>query len=464
MSDDGYDWDMAQILHPDLSYPTSSRPASSPTPSDPRSVDPAETWDAPREERCHRAGDERDDWRYARTPEYNEEDDPIMDAYDRMDGNWASDKPSAATALHIGAKTGHGLIFRNEGVTADAAVAFIKHHIEVSNADHASTARTARATSTITTYPLALVPEVQFSSPAAHFVGLSPESIEEWASVSNPKVIIHIFNIKSGFFVDDTPAWTEYAKLKATIALTGTRYVSRDDDISVILPRPDDRTRAKGLHSRAFLFTMKKEATASALLALKLISYDTMTIAFYPFEVKMPSLAIRLAGFAPHTTEADVRRIVATSWRAEPTRSRLLPIVAHFAHANVRLVDDTYFEHWVDTVSATKYACAGGDIFSIIILPPAHCADYFAWYRRVIRNALYIDRSDRGCGIGHVSNFTYCVICGGNDHPAGLCPFTKIPGWVAPEPREAVGKLRVDRDLGGQHVGAYANTGQMISI
>jgi hypothetical protein len=456
---DDYDWEMARILHPGISYP-SSRPPASPTPSEPLSVASAKIRDAPGDERCRDAGNEREDWRHRPDPEYFESDDPIMDAYDRMaaDGSWPSYKLSVSTALHIGAKTGHGLPFRIRGVTADAAAAYIKHHVEVSNADHAST------TSSITTYPLAFVPKVYFSSPAAHFIGLSDRSIEEWTAEPSPKVIVHIFDTKSGLFVNDTPAWNEYNTLKGTLVLAGTRFITRDDDISIILPRPDNRTRAKGLHSRAFLLTMRKKETATNLLALKLVSFDTMTIAFYPFEVDMPHLAIRLTGFAPHTTVADVRRIVKASWTSEPTRSRLLPIIGHFAHANAAITDGVYFEAWVDTISAIKYPCTGGDIFSIIVDPPARCADYYAWFRRVIRNSLYIDHSDQGCGIGHVSNFTYCVTCGSNDHPAGLCPFKKIPGWVAACPREAVGEVKNDIYLGGQRVGRYANTGQPTSI
>jgi hypothetical protein len=477
MSTDDTDWEMAQILHPTLSYPTNFAPSPSPDPSQANSVTSAELYRSPR----------NDLWAYDGSPHSptNDNDDdyghlglrsPSMTPDDNADrqydqppepspppshtsaptgsqDEWPTNRPSTSTVLLIGAPVDHDHPDTRGGLSAATAAASIRHHLAVSNTDHASIARTSRALSLITRYPVADIPPILFSSPATHFIGLAPRSIDEWASHPGPKIFLHIFNIRSGLFVDDRDAFNEYMTLKVSIILASLRFLTQDDDIAVIIPRPDDQFRLMRFHNRSFLLTMKNENTVATLLAMKVVSLDSTTVAFFPFSIDMPTLAIRLSGFNPHTTEADVTSIVTNRWRAEPTRSRIAPILAHYLDAKVPSVSGRTLDSWTNTIRVVKYPCQNDATFSILVDPPTRCADHFALFRRIIRNTLYNDPSHRNCGTGHVANFTYCVNCGGNDHPVGLCLFYKMPGWSEPRPRETADAMQTDEHLGGGNIG-----------
>jgi hypothetical protein len=108
---------------------------------------------------------------------------------------------------------------------------------------------------------------------------------------------------------------------------------------------------------------------------------------------------------------------------------------------------------WLAQVRVVKYNCSSGATFSVFTDAPSPSAARYTEFRCGILDAQYHDYSLRRCGTGRPTYFTYCLACGSNDHPRGLCPFRLMAKWPEALPRALPYDAPEGEAPGGQVVG-----------
>jgi hypothetical protein len=287
------------------------------------------------------------------------------------------------------------------------------------------TAQTASEPAPVKTYKTTLLPPILFASVSTHFDLLHPTSVREWINVRGPKVVLHVFRCKSGRFADPLRRHT-YLKTLLRLAIEGIRDWMRDPSVSGLVPRPSELAVEASLHTRSFLIIGGRTGTLSRLLEYKVLSFASLTVALFPFTMDIPELAARITGFAYHTTTEDVRRIVRGSWTQEPTRTRIASTITPLYGVDVTGRGATTVDEWAARIRVIEVYGGRERTYSVLTEAPAPSAEYYYEFRHAIQEASYVDKSARRCGTGRITDFTYCTVCGGNDHHSKGCAYTDM--------------------------------------
>jgi hypothetical protein len=335
---------------------------------------------------------------------------------------------------------------------ANDSLEIVEKALKSTAEDQARAARTARVRGNSFFHDPALQPSFAFSSPSVHFDEVDPFTVRLWTSIRGPKMFVHVMDTKSGLFVEDPERWNDHMQSRAGIVAIGLRHLLKDRSVTVLVPRPSDRVRSMHLHSRVLLVTGARAESLKTALRHKMASFYSLSAAFFPFGIAIPELAIRLTGFEPHTTEDDVKRIVLQSWSSTIGRYHICLALTFLLQADIEPQSATVTQ-WLAQVRVVKYACSSGATFSVFTDAPSPSAGRYTEFRRALLDAQYSDNSARGCGTGRPTYFTYCLACGSNDHPRGLCPFIRMAKWPGELPRSLPCDPPEGAAPGGQEVG-----------
>jgi hypothetical protein len=263
---------------------------------------------------------------------------------------------------------------------------------------------------------------------------------------------VHIMDTKSGLLVEDAEGWDAFMKARASILAVGLRHLLHDQGVTILVPHPSDRVRALRLHSHVFLLTGAREDSLKTALSHKMASFYSLSAAFFPFGIAIPEFAVCLTGFKPHTTEGDVKRIVLHSWSRNPTKTCIANALTHLLRANID-TDSTTITQWLAQVRVVKYDCSSGATFLIFTDAPSPSASWYTEFCHAVLDAQYYDSSAQGCRLGRPTYFTFCVVCGSNNHPRGLCPFRQMALWPGELPRTLPYDVPESSAPGGHTVG-----------
>jgi hypothetical protein len=308
--------------------------------------------------------------------------------------------------------------------------------VEESARDKSRTTQVSRIAAEVKTYKYESIPPILFASVSVHFDLLHPSSAREWINVRGPKIVMHIFDCKPGRLANREDK-TAYMAARLAHALAGVHCWMRDPSVFGLTPRLSDQASSLSLHARAFLLAGGRPRTLDRLLSYKVISFLSLTVAFFPFAMCIPELATRLTGFADHTTTDDVWRIVKESWTQEPMRTIIAGTITMLLGVDVTGAGATTVEEWADHIRVKEVCGEREKVFAILTEAPAPSAEEYYTFRRAIQEAAYVDRSLRRCGMGRVIDFAYCSVCGGNDHHAKGCAF---PSMIPPSTDIGMGK------------------------
>jgi hypothetical protein len=288
-----------------------------------------------------------------------------------------------------------------------------------------STAQTASEPAPVKTYRTALLPPILFASVSTHFDLLHPTSTREWINVRGPKIILHIFRCKPGRLANPMERHT-YMVTQLRLALKGLQCWMRDPSIAGLVPLPSELATQASLHTRSFLILGGRVGTLNRLLEYKVLSFASLTVALFPFAMDIPELATRITGFAYHTTTEDVRRIVRGSWIQEPTRTLIACTITPLIGVDATGQGAATIDEWAARIRVVEVYGGRERTYAVLTDAPAPSAEYYYEFRRAIKAASYVDKSARRCGTGRIADFTYCTVCGGNDHNSKGCAYTDM--------------------------------------
>jgi hypothetical protein len=136
----------------------------------------------------------------------------------------------------------------------------------------------------------------------------------------------------------------------------------------------------------------------------------------------------------------DAIRLIQNTYRTGPVGTILGEIsVSHLHLQNGRTSEDHTLA-LLNTLTGFKIdmTAAGGatrTCINIYICSPTDDDDDWAHLLEAINKTIYPDPFLRR---GYHTNSWMCNVCHNVDHPAGLCPFSNLPGWIKADPYKPI--------------------------
>lgn len=199
-----------------------------------------------------------------------------------------------------------------------------------------------------------------------------------------------------------------------------------------------------GTHNRAnrppwLYITAAPLEVAQALVQRGVWSTTNATFIAIPFSPQLTSYAFTLANFRVPANKEGGRKIANLVCKAMKDSQKLLDFLSqHFpedANDFEAISPAEILFHHANTVKAvlltiTRPKNAGSEVLWNIHIQPASqdIATHNEWIMLLKGLRYYIPYMS----VGAIRTFK-CMRCKSMDHPAGLCPFPKIPEWLGPK-------------------------------
>lgn len=181
-----------------------------------------------------------------------------------------------------------------------------------------------------------------------------------------------------------------------------------------------------------FLVSGMSQQDTDKLISYEVISCEAGTIFILPFEQPTPSYIGTLAHFALDDSE-DSNRVVEKAVR-ETLKTSAAVIDFYTKHAPK---GGPTITEVIDSVRAAGLQLfqRGGKVSTVwnvyLENQPHFSFDIYLQWAVIIRQ-LEFPTEDRGTGTMQRKEQLECRGCKSLEHPSGLCPFPKIPGWMGP--------------------------------
>ncbi|KAG1882492.1 hypothetical protein F4604DRAFT_1921682 [Suillus subluteus] len=169
------------------------------------------------------------------------------------------------------------------------------------------------------------------------------------------------------------------------------------------------------------------------LICLQVCSSPEISCFFIPFKQPLPTYAFTLENFSfpdSESTNKVITEIIKDTIHSNPE-------ILQFIHDNIPFPNAEAALRTVKSVKVSSLILAHSKTVKETVWniyfesPPAFTLkQYFNW-TNLLQTFFYISE-DYGYGIACQDAQFTCVGCKSFDHPTGLCPFPKIPGWFGP--------------------------------
>lgn len=253
---------------------------------------------------------------------------------------------------------------------------------------------------------------------------------EKWPQKEGAKAWVRTYRARY-----ETNAQNSVSKLKDVI----TKIIGESDADTLVVSTP---TTAVELIERLpppwhFLISGIPPEAIERLIRLRVCSSAEISCFFVPFEQPLPTYAFTLENFSfpdSENTNKEIGEIVKDTIRSNPA-------VMQFIHDNIPLPDAEAALRTIESVRVSSLCLALSKsaketVWNVYFdSPPAFTLkQYFDW-TNLMRTFFYISE-DYGYGTARQDAQFVCMGCKSFDHPTGLCPFPKLPGWFGPSAQE----------------------------
>jgi hypothetical protein len=242
-----------------------------------------------------------------------------------------------------------------------------------------------------------------------------------WSAIKTPKLFIYVWNAS---YLPDA------GRTVQTLASTIARLTKGPEPI-VSPPAAANHTNKKFAMPWCYLVTGLPQDSVDRILKQR--CWSTRDITFFALP-QTPIIEKFLCGIEnltfPISRADDVVNTIRSTLQSTPN-------VASFILANHDGIpdDDDPVSTILNsiTVQSLEALQSGGIpklIWNVYATPPTQIPTLHAQWRELIQ-PLTFQTTLFGKGVVRKQHFN-CYACKSIDHPAGLCPFPKIPGWLAP--------------------------------
>jgi hypothetical protein len=278
------------------------------------------------------------------------------------------------------------------------------------------------------------MPIIHADSPAALLDGIEKEQARKWLMIATGKVLARPFNVE-----------VHYQPTHSSIGLdliTAVSEITGATTATVASPFRDPKS--KGKPTITFLIHNLTQLEVKVLLSQPVWSSKAITFQVSPFSTLHPDFLLTLTNFTT-LNEADVLNALLDTWNDNVTTAFFEDLVLQAPDNEKKAVTNGILNFIKSTeVRHLDVKKEGGKLdphFNVYAHGQYLTSDTL-WYeiKAFLKGRSY---KSTACGKGRtkMDNF-YCRLCHGCDHPRGLCPFPKIPGWNsgrhrAPKPDES---------------------------
>ncbi|KAF8260583.1 hypothetical protein EI94DRAFT_887994 [Lactarius quietus] len=271
-------------------------------------------------------------------------------------------------------------------------------------------------------FTAAEMPQIYSNSPAALLEGVDRDQALRWVQIPTGKVLARPFDADVHY--QPNHQYIAIDLIAAVDEIAGTKVAS------VAPPFKDKNSGVTGRHPTTFLVHNLTPYEVNTLLSRTVWSSKEITFQVSPVTTRRPKFLFTLVGFTTLNTN-DVHKAVRETWKdpttvtffdglvlqaPEPEKNNVTKGILDFINSTeIRFLD---IRREGNRREPHYNVYADGQL-----LPNDNL-----WYeiKSFLKGRTY---KSADCGRGRIpENFT-CGLCHGCDHPRGLCPFPKIPGW-----------------------------------
>lgn len=265
------------------------------------------------------------------------------------------------------------------------------------------------------------MPTIHADGPAALLDGIEREQARKWLMMATGKVLARPFDVKVHYQPNHTRIGLDL--INAVSEITGSSIAT------VASPYRDPKYH--GNPTITFLIHNLTQLEVKTLLSQSVWSSKAITFQVAPFSTPRPDFLFTLTNFTT-LNEADVHNALLETWNDSVTTAFFDDIVLQTPDHEKQTVTNAILSFIKSTEVRRldiKQEKSRLDPHFNVYARGQYLTSDTMWYEI---KAFLKGRSYKSpeCGKGRIKavNF-FCRLCHGCDHPRGLCPFPKIPGW-----------------------------------
>jgi hypothetical protein len=273
------------------------------------------------------------------------------------------------------------------------------------------------------------MPEIHEEHPMGPLVNIDSNQIQDWTyKVTTGKVLARPF----GTDVHYIPNHRDIANdlMSAIKEITGLSNVSvaEPDKAPIVCQETKIKT------PMTFLIHDLSDNDVTLLTDRQVWASQNLTFEIIPFPPKRPSFLFTISGIATHS-EDNIKELILKTWKDTNSEA----FFDTFLQETPPLFQNALYHEinrYIDSIDIKRLEIKmeGGrdDPHFNVYANSALIPNTRIWLdtRNFLRKCIYRS-STLGRGNVELNKF-HCRLCHGKDHPKGLCPFPKIPGWKGP--------------------------------
>ena len=265
------------------------------------------------------------------------------------------------------------------------------------------------------------MPTIHDDSPAALLDGINKEQARKWLMIPTGKVLARPFDVMVHYQPNHKDIGLEL--IRAANDITGSKVAT--------VASPFRDRKSGGKPTITFLIHNLTQSEVNILLGQSVWSSEAITFQVSPITTPRPDFLFTLTNFTTFN-EADVHNALLEVWKDRTTTTFFDELVLRAPDDKKQAVTNGILDFIKSTeIQRLDIKKEKGKLdphFNVYARGQFLTSDAL-WYeiKAFLKGRSY---KSSECGKGKVKteNF-YCRLCHGCDHPRGLCPFPKLPGW-----------------------------------
>jgi hypothetical protein len=272
------------------------------------------------------------------------------------------------------------------------------------------------------------MPEIHEEHPMGLLENVDPNQVQDWTfKINTGKILARPFNTE----VHYVPNHLDIAKE----LMTAIKDIVGLTNVSVAEPTKDPNSGPKDRPPMAFLIYDLSDNDVALLMDRHIWVSQSLTFEISPFPLERPSFLFSIRGLAT-TSENHIKELILITWKDPISKAffdKILQNTPPF-YQNVTYHEINRFINSID-IKHLEIKTEGGrdDPHFNVYTNSSLLSNAEMWMET--QNFLH-RRTYRSSILGHgqvILDKFHCHLCHGKDHPKGLCPFPKIPGWKGPK-------------------------------
>ncbi|KAF8256656.1 hypothetical protein EI94DRAFT_1836746 [Lactarius quietus] len=269
------------------------------------------------------------------------------------------------------------------------------------------------------------MPNIYDEAATTLLAGIDKAQIHSWLTLPTGKVLARPFDSDANYRPNHQNV--------AQALIAATREITGALTPAVAPPNKDPNAPRSQRHPITFLIHNISKEDESALLDRKVWSSKEITFQVESIYIKRPEFMFTLSGFSCSQEVGDVEASIAEVWGDQRTLT-LIRELADLAQTQEEAQEwHDQMQRFLESATVQYLGIRGqGGIekphFNVYANGEL-IEDDEIWdeLRKSLRGRVYRTMTI-GTGRPLVEDFI-CGLCHGHDHPRGLCPFPKVPGW-----------------------------------